>query len=111
MKRAESDVSFGSAVDYKLGQLCAQAQEALAFALYTSADEVLRDLLVLSVSSARGAALLRVYVSAETQTIEDLDYVVAKLNYAKGYLRAELARWIQRKRVPDLEFVAMAWAG
>ncbi len=97
--------------EYKLSQLCAQAHEALAFALFTSADEVLRDLLVLSVSPGRGAGRLRVYVSAETESIEDLDYVVDKLEHAKGYLREELARWTQRKRVPDLEFVAMAWAG
>ncbi len=46
-------------------QLCRQVEEAISCALLCSASPILRDLYVIGVEAARGAALLRVLVTTE----------------------------------------------
>ena len=91
--------------DYKLTQLCSQVEEAVVYALASSGDAALRDVLVVSVVPARGAALLRVTVESDADGVDGMDRVFAKLTRAKGSLRAEIAAAITRKRTPELVFV------
>jgi ribosome-binding factor A len=92
-----------SRTDTKTIQLCRQVEEAIAYALVCSTSPILRDLYVMGVEPARGAALLRVLVTMEGDA-HDYQQTVEALARAKGYFRAEVARAIHRKRVPSLEF-------
>lgn len=96
---------FGGAspTDHKTIQLCRQVEEAISMALFASADPTLRDLHVIAVEPLRGAALLRVLVTTETEEALDPQLITDKLDRARGYLRAEVAKAINRKRVPGLE--------
>ena len=109
------DAGLGPAipVDRKLAQLCEQASEALSYALASSADWVLRDLLIASVTPAPDASRLLVTVypphdtpseSPETSDAIDAAALVARLENARSYLRSEVASAIHRKRTPDLAF-------
>lgn len=92
-------------MDHKLAQLRAQVEEAVSYALGASRDPVLRDLLVVSVTSVRGAALLDIKVTTlENSPILEAAPILEKLNRAKGYLRSEIASGINRKRCPDICF-------
>ncbi len=81
-------------------QLCKQAQRALASALLGCADPVLSECEVLSVEPNPTAGRLRVVVASACAAGD----VLARLAAAKGMLRAELARVITRKKVPELVF-------
>jgi ribosome-binding factor A len=89
------------ALHHRDAQLCRQASEALSIALAASADPVLRDVTIASVEPAAGTARLMVTVYP---TERDPDFLVARLERARGYLRGEVAAAIHRKRVPDLAF-------
>lgn len=95
----------------KLFQLCSQVEEAVVYALGASRDAALRDVLVVSVAPARGAALLQVTVESDADGVDGMDRVHAKLTRAKGYLRSEIAMAINRKRTPDLTFVVVPTGG
>lgn len=101
--RTTSDDGDWGAADHKLSQLCAQVEEAVAFGLLSSHDPLLRELVVLDVTPIRGAARLRVRMSTESEyaALDDLERAVER---ARGYLRAEAAAAICRKRAPDLDF-------
>lgn len=90
--------------DHKREQLCSQVSEAIAYALAASRDGELRDLIVDEVEPLRGTACLRVHVLAAAETPDEADRALAKLERASGYLRAEVASSINRKRVPELVF-------
>ena len=83
-------------------QLCRQVEEAVSFALVSARDPLLRDLVVLDVTPVRGAARLRVRVSTEAPD-PPLDDLEEALERARGYLRAEVAVAVHRKRTPELE--------
>jgi ribosome-binding factor A len=78
-------------------QLCGQVKDALHLALGGSADEVLRGLEVVSVDPAPHAGRLRVVVAGGRDAAD-------ALRRAAGYLRAEVARAVTRRRAPELVF-------
>lgn len=86
----------------KDSQLCHQVSEALSLALTCSADAVLRDLTVVSVSPAPDTS--RLLVTIEAGEGVEHDFVLDKLQVARGYLRSEVAGAIHRKRTPELMF-------
>jgi ribosome-binding factor A len=107
---AAADEIFGDApasFTSKLDQLCVQVGEAIAMALATASDGLLRELGVVSVAVGRGAANLRVTLAAPRGEV-DLDAILARLQRAAGYLRSEVAGSVHRRRVPDLSYVVVA---
>lgn len=101
---AEQQMFAGPAgADTKTIQLCRQVEEAISCALASSTSALLRDLYVVGVEPLRGAALMRVLVC--TGGVQnDYQRINETLRRARGYLRAEIAQSIHRKRVPTLQF-------
>jgi len=101
-----ADSLFGSAADRKLErkerQLCRQVQEAVSEALAGVEDDVLLDVWVCSVEPAPDAGRLAIVVQAPSRVSPD--EVLARLDKIAGFLRAEVASAITRKRVPTLTF-------
>ena len=91
--------------DTKTLQLGQQVHEAVAYALACSANAMLRDLYVVSVEPVRGAALMRVFVARDAESATCAEQIDRTLRTAVGYIRGEVARAINRKRVPTLQFV------
>ena len=89
---------------HKVEQLCRQVEEAIACALTSSEDEVLRELALAAVTPFRGASCLQVTVFVDAEDPDAAARIRRRLVQAKGYLRAEIAADINRKRVPDLAF-------
>lgn len=84
-------------------QLCAQAAQALGYALsWETNDDVIAGLLVESVVPAPNSTHLLVTVTAPSEV--PVDEVLNRLPGHIGRLRAEVARSIHRKRVPELSF-------
>jgi ribosome-binding factor A len=102
----DASVYFGDEVgrraDRKERQLCRQVQEAIGEALSSLEDEVLLEVYVCSVEPAPDATRLAILVQASKGS--DLDAVKERLSRVSGYLRAEVAQAITRKRVPILTF-------
>lgn len=92
----------GRRADRKERQLCRQVQEAIGEALSSLEDEVLLEVYVCSVEPAPDATRLAILVQASKGS--DLDAVKERLSRVSGYLRAEVAQAITRKRVPILTF-------
>jgi len=89
----------------KAWQLCRQVAETLAFVFADQPDEVIRDLLVVSVEPAPNTSRLLVTVHSPT----DLDgphpdEILDRLARASGRLRTEVAAAITRKKSPTLSF-------
>lgn len=63
------------------------------------------ELYVVEVVPLRGASLLQVRIASEEEHA-DYDELNDALARAVGYVRAEVARAVHRKRVPVLELVA-----
>jgi ribosome-binding factor A len=87
--------------------------QALSLALADSADDVLRELTVVSVEPAPDVSRLLVSVApvlaagrgaGEVSAID----VLTRLNAAARWLRSEVASAITRKRAPELMFVIVA---
>lgn len=99
-----ADALFGAVADdrpdRKLDPLSAQIADAIAMALATASDPVLRDLTVATVEPRRGAASFRVVLAAAPG--DELAIAADHAARAVGYLRAEVAAAIQRRRTPDL---------
>ena len=76
-------------------------------ALWAAGDPNLRALLVVSVEPIRGLARLRVTLAPDDITAFDHAVSNEHLSRAHGYLRDEVAQALQRKRVPNLEFVLL----
>ena len=86
----------------KTWQLCKQVATALQLALGSSADERLRELLVVDVLPAPNASNLLLLVqssSAHAAPEEEMNQALAK---ARGYLRSAAAEAITRKKTPNL---------
>jgi len=85
--------------------LCRQAQEALLLALAeVTADPRLDGAWVASVDPAPGKRLLVSVVLPRVRGLAGVEAAFAALVEMKPWLRAEVARAICRKRVPDLAF-------
>ena len=104
-----ADSLFGPAADRKLErkerQLCRQVQEAVSDALAGVEDDVLLDVWVCSVEPAPDAGRLAIIIEAPSRVSPD--EVHARLDKIAGFLRAEVASAITRKRVPTLTFRVM----
>lgn len=102
----DADSFFGPAEDRKVErkerQLCRQVQEAVSEALAGMEDDVLLEVWVADVEPAPDAGRLAVIVQAP-RGVSPED-VAARLEKVAGYLRAEVASVITRKRVPTLTF-------
>lgn len=84
-------------------QLCRQISHTLGSVLaWESGDDLIRDLLVLSVDPAPDSS--RVLVTVSLQTAADVSVVLEKLRQHSGRLRTEVAAAIHRKRAPELVF-------
>lgn len=83
-------------------QLCRQVQEAVSEALAVLDDDVLQDVWVADVEPAPDASRLAIIVQAPRGA--PLEDVAARLERVAGYLRAEVAGAITRKRAPTLTF-------
>ncbi len=99
--------------DRKQLQLCGQVARTLS-SLFSGelGDEALRDLLVESVVPAPSSARLLVTVGlAPTATPVAPELIAARLEKARGLLRAEVAAAVVRRRAPDLVFRVSAPLG
>jgi ribosome-binding factor A len=109
LPEVDADSFFGSGADRKAErkerQLCRQVKEAIAEALATLEDDVLADVWVMDVAPAPDASRLAVVVQAPQGT--PLDLVQERLEKVAGYMRAEVAAAITRKRAPTLAFQVM----
>jgi len=88
---------------HKDQQLCAQVAALVGAALAELDDPVLSGLIVATATPAPDAS--RLLVTVLDPDGHPADEVVARLVRIRGYLRAELALGVTRKRVPDLAFV------
>ena len=87
------------------GSLCREAERAIGLALQAAADPTLQRLIVIAVEPAPDASRLMVLTSCP----RDLPSATAEaaLRHAAPMLRAELARSLQRRKTPELSFVAL----
>jgi ribosome-binding factor A len=87
-------------------QLCGQVERALHGVLASLADDVIRELLVVSVEPAPNAGRLLVTLarSPAADPAVGPDAVEARLSGAIGLLRSEVARAVVRRRAPELAF-------
>ena len=93
----------------KARQLCRQAAQTLDFVLADCDDESMETLLVVSVQPAPDSSRLLVTIGADVPADQvDLNHIRLRIQVQKPRLRAELARSISRKRVPDLIFNVLA---
>ncbi len=91
-------------VDPKTRQLCKQVQRVLASGLSGEvADEALQSLLVDGVEPAPSASRLRVVLLASSSTWTESE-LRERLERAQGWLRAQVAQAVNRKRAPELAF-------
>lgn len=100
--------------DRKTAQLCQQVAEVLSYVLSGNGrDNMLQDLQVISVVPAPDATQLLVTVGPALQPTQPLDRIaiLGRLEEAKGRLRGEVASSICRKRVPQLLFNLVGYAG
>ena len=106
------EAAFAAALtmDSKSLQLCAQARRALELAVGAECrDEVLADLVVIEVMPDPTTRRLRVWLRGPTEmNEEDRKHLMGRLAAAKGFLRAQIAGSIHRKRTPELVFEVLA---
>ncbi len=73
------------------------------FVLSDSDDDILRDLMIVSVQPAPNAGRLLVTTTPMYELIDPLE-ATTRLQAARGWLRCEIAASINRRKVPDLLF-------
>lgn len=88
----------------KARQLCAQAAEALNFALAASSDEILAGLTVRSVEPSGDPTRLIATLLVPAHDPTEPDVLLQRLDRASGHLRSEVARSITRRKAPTLAF-------
>jgi len=96
-------------LDHKIAQMCRQVQETVSLALASANDDALHDLSVIGVEPTRGAASLRIVLTADGEDV-DHDDLEERLARASGWLRREVTREINRRRAPVLELVLLRHA-
>ncbi len=94
------------ALDRKELALCHKVQHALESAIAAECkDEVLNELTVLSVEPEPTTRRLRVWLRRRAEmNANEREDVLTRLAAARGFLRAEVAAAIHRKRTPELVF-------
>lgn len=91
--------------DHSLRQLCRQVRDVVQLTLAGCADDALRGLMVIAVVPQPDATRLLVEVaSASNDPQADCLRIEQALARANGYLRAETATALVRKRAPELAF-------
>jgi ribosome-binding factor A len=91
-------------IDRKTLQLCKQVQRVLATVLGGEiADEALQSLMVDAVEPAPSAGRLRVVLLASSSAWSESE-LRERLERAQGWLRAQVAQAVNRKRAPELAF-------
>ncbi|MEO7734551.1 MAG: ribosome-binding factor A [Kofleriaceae bacterium] len=89
-----------------VGQLRREIERTLTCGLAAARDPRLRDLVVLGVDPMPDASCFQVTVATlEALTPDAYAALAACLHVARGELRGEIARSLQRKRTPELRFV------
>jgi ribosome-binding factor A len=92
-----------------IGPLRREIERTLSYALAAARDPRLRDLAIVGVEPAPDASCFEVTVAAgEPLDAEARAAVAASLDAARGELRSEIARSLQRKRTPELRFAIAA---
>lgn len=100
----------GRRIEQKTQQLCRQVQRALNLALAGQfADGVLDDVFVTHVSSAAECGRLVAHVAVPAE--HSVSAALKELRDRTPRLRAIVAGYISRKRVPELSFVVAATGG
>jgi len=93
------------AAERTIGPLRRELERTLTYALAAARDPRLRDLVILGVDPAPDASCFQVTVAApEPLTPDAYAALTGSLDAARGALRSELARSLQRKRTPELRF-------
>jgi ribosome-binding factor A len=92
----------GTVPNRKALQLCAQVARTLMDVFADCGDDVLRDLLIESVTPAPNSSRLLVTVLPAVPI--ETSVVLAHLERARGKLRSEAVAAIHRRRAPDLLF-------
>lgn len=90
----------------KARQLCEQVKVSLHGILAVCADDVVRDLQVLSVLPAPHAGRLQIAVAVPS-TADAIDRRAAevRLQVVAGWIRSEVASAVHRRKVPELVWV------
>lgn len=90
---------------HKTRQLCSQVAQALALILSSEfEDELLLGLTVLAVEPAPNESQLLVTLQSDAAEQQLREAILVRLAQATGFLRAEVAAAITRKRAPQLVF-------
>jgi ribosome-binding factor A len=91
--------------DRKAKQLCRQVEQALQLILPSSADEVVRNLMVVAVEPAPNTGRLQVTVVELGSTdVTDRTIVLNQLAQANSWIRTQVAASIVRRRAPEVVF-------
>lgn len=99
--------------DRKVLQLCKEAARALEMTLACDCrDPILNDVEIVGVTPGGSANQLSVSVcyAGEDGSV-DAEEVLARLSGVAGFLRAEVARAVNRRRVPELRFIVLPKGG
>jgi len=87
----------------KAMQLCKQVSRALSYAFSACDDDVIRELYIQSLEPAPDQSRLMVVVTPLGEELDQVQ-VLTKLSFALPFFRNEVARSINRKKVPELMF-------
>jgi ribosome-binding factor A len=91
-------------VERKVQQLCKEVERTLGYALPACDDATIRDFIIVSVEPAPDASRLLVTLAPSSALEVDVGALIERLQRVRGFLRAEIASAIQRKRTPELAF-------
>ena len=93
------------AANKKAKQLCRQAMETLELVLSDCDDELMQSLIVVGVDPAPDSSRLLITIGVDiAPDAFDQGFILSVLTEQTPRLRAELARSISRKRVPNLSY-------
>jgi ribosome-binding factor A len=102
--RLEQHGRDGRPLGRKTLQLCGQVSRTISGLLPGCADDVLRDLQVISVTPAGAGRLLVTVGRAPSADKIDSAAILERLAHAHGWLRNEVAAAVNRRKAPDLVF-------
>lgn len=98
--------------DRKMLQLCKEAARALEATLACDCrDPILNDVDIVSVTPGGSNQLSVAVAYAGEDAGVDAEEVLARLSGVAGFLRSEVARAVNRRRVPELRFIVLPKGG
>jgi len=93
-------------------QLCKEAARALEATLACDCrDPILNDVDIVSVTPGGSNQLSVAVAYAGEDAGVDAEEVLARLSGVAGFLRSEVARAVNRRRVPELRFIVLPKGG